>query len=220
MPVEGIDVYEENGSVDWAKVAAAGKRFAICKVSEGDRPDRRFTRGRIDEVRRHGLIAGGYAFLRPRPGRTGAQEVHDFFWPAATAAGLWQADHQRVLDVRPALDVERSDFDTGTEAGRQATIAYVSSAVDAIVELTHGRHPVIYAGAFWRERIHPGSTFDCKLWYPEYGVGTPRLIPPPWGAPALWQFTETGRVAGVHGDVDLDRYLGAGIEDFKRELCI
>lgn len=220
MPVEGLDVFEGNGSVDWADVAAAGKRFAICKVSEGNLHDPMFTHGRIAEIRRHKLIAGGYAFLRPQPGRTGAQEVREFFWPAATAAGLWQADRQRVLDVRPVLDVERSAFDMGTEAGRQATIAYVRSAVDAIVELTGGRHPIIYAGSFWRERVHPGTTFGCKLWYPEYGVSAPRLIPPPWRAPSIWQFAETGRVAGVHGNADLDRYLGAGIEELRRELCI
>jgi lysozyme len=220
MHLEGIDVSEANGSIDWKGVAHAGKRFAIAKVSEGDWHDPTFTAQRVHAIRGAGVVAGGYVFLRPRPGRTGAEEITRYFWPAAHRAGLWNADHQRVVDVRPVLDVERSDFDLSTASGRRATIAYIDSAVDAVLELTHGRHPILYAGSLWRDQLRPGRDFGgCKLWYPEYGVRAPRLVPAPWKRPAIWQYTESGTCGGVHGHVDLDRFNGTAAA-FKRELCI
>src|SRR5689334_15790194 len=34
--VEGLDVYRGSGTIDWAKVAASGRKFAFIKATQGD----------------------------------------------------------------------------------------------------------------------------------------------------------------------------------------
>lgn len=217
--LEGVDVSEANGSVDWKAVHGSGRRFAICKVSEGTYLDPTFSRSRVDAIRKAGLIAGGYAYLRPRLGRTGAQEASGFL-RHAKAAGLWHPDHQTVKDVRPVLDLEESGFHV---RGRARTLRYLESAVEEVMRQTGGRRPILYLGSFWRDELRdPRTTFGgCPLWYPEYGVSRPRLAPRAWAhGPAIWQYSENGRVPGVPGDCDLDRYLDGDLRHFKARMCI
>lgn len=196
---EGIDVSTHNGQIDWSDVAAAGIDFAVQKISEGDFLDPTATAERIALMRRVGILPGGYVYLRPRNGRTGAQEVRQHFWARCTQIGLY--GRQRPA-LRPVLDIEESALD------RAGTLTYVTSAIRAVRALT-GRLPIIYAGSFWRELGVRERGINCPLWYPEYGVRAPtiRLVPSPWKAEdiAIWQYTDRGRVAGVRADVDRNR---------------
>lgn len=214
--IEGIDVYEDNGDVDWRKVKRAGKKFAVIKVNEGDRIDTRATKGRVQAVRAEGMIVGGYNYVRPKPGRTGAQEWNIHF-KHAKAIGLYKTG-----DIRPAIDVEASGFDVSTPDGRHATLVYVSSWVHACFEAT-GHHPLMYTGFFWRDHLaDPESTMGCQLWYPSYPKI--KLVPRAWGPErvAIHQYSEHGAVDGIHHDVDLCRYsLGSGtLASFRKNMCL
>ncbi|HZU06656.1 MAG TPA: GH25 family lysozyme, partial [Chloroflexota bacterium] len=74
MAIDGIDVSNNNGTIDWGKVAAGGKEFAVIKATEG----LNFTDQDFDynwrEARAHGLVRGAYHFARPSEG-TGRQEA-------------------------------------------------------------------------------------------------------------------------------------------------
>lgn len=218
----GIDVSEANASVDWGLVHGAGYRFAVAKVSEGDYTDPMFSAKRVAAIRKAGLIAGGYVYLRPKPGRSGGDEALHFL-RLAKRAGLWAADGQRVVDVRPVLDVEQTAF---RFRARSRTLRYVEDAVRTTMRHTGGRHPILYLGSFWRDEMRdPRSSVleGCPLWYPEYGVSEPRQAPAanwPHG-PSIWQYSESGRVPGVHDSCDLDRYMGPdGLRGFRKRLCI
>src|SRR3954453_11416977 len=73
VPARGIDVSNNNGSIDWGAVHRAGYRFCWAKAGEGDWKDPTF----VDNIRRAGaagLKVGGYHFVKPKPGRSGAEE--------------------------------------------------------------------------------------------------------------------------------------------------
>src|SRR5581483_372563 len=36
MTVEGVDVYQGDGTVNWAQVAGSGRGFAVAKATQGD----------------------------------------------------------------------------------------------------------------------------------------------------------------------------------------
>ena len=46
----------------------------------------------------------------------------------------------------------------------------------------------------------------CPLWIAEYG--THAAVPQAWGQYTLWQYTCTGKVSGVLGDVDRSYFAG------------
>jgi lysozyme len=60
---------------------------------------------------------------------------------------------------------------------------------------------------------HP-TLAACPLWVPEYtSAAEPSAIPPQvWKAWTLWQYTESGSVDGVTGDVDRSRFNGTAEE--------
>lgn len=215
--IEGVDVYERNGDIDWHKVKHAGKQFAVIKVNQGDRIDARATAGRVDALRAEGIIVGGYAFVHPRPGRTGAEEWSIHF-DHAKAIGLYKKG-----DMRPVIDLEPpSGFNVSTADGQHATLVYVSSWIHACFDAT-GHHPILYTGFFWRDHLgDPNTTMGCQLWYPSYP--TLKLVPRAWGPSnvAIHQYSEHGAVDGVHGDVDLNRYIqGDGsLASFSKHMCL
>lgn len=218
--IEGIDVSGANGtSIDWRAVRRSGRRFVVLKINEGDLLEATTTTTRVEAIRKAGLLIGGYDYVHPKPGRTGAQEFQ-IHYQAARRVGLY-----RKGDMRPVLDLECSHFDTSCQAGRRDTIGYVRSWVQECLRVT-GQHPILYMGFFWRDELQdPLLTLGCQLWYPSYP--TLRLVPRAWGAAkvALHQYSEHGQVPGIHGQVDLDRFLTSrrgpfAIRDFKSRLCL
>lgn len=211
MTVPGIDVSEHNGDIDWPQVAGSGVRFVFQKVNEGDYIDHRFSAARVKAAKRAGLLIGGYDFLRPRPGRTGADEF-DIFYEHAKAAGL--------LDkgcLRPVADIEATGFSGPAAAWR--TRRYIKSWVAQCVKRT-GHHPIIYTSAwFYDGVIHGRDTFGCKLWVAAYGVNDPRKsIPSAWrGHASFWQYTDKATVPGITGRIDANTYLSS-MAALKRHL--
>jgi len=207
MSVQGIDISNANGSINWQKVRASGKHFVFFKVNEGDFIDHTTTEARVTAAHRTGMLVGGYDFLRPKTGRTGAQEF-DIFWKHAKAVGLTKKGC-----LRPVLDIEA----TGFKAFKQTrTRRYVKSWVDRCVQVT-GKHPIIYTGYFWRETLGDwNTTLGCNLWLAAYTTNWKHYIPKAWnGHASFHQYSETGKVPGVNTKVDLNEYL-ATIENLKR----
>jgi lysozyme len=219
MSLEGVDVSGANGTnINWAQVHKSGRHFAVCKVNEGDLLEKTTSKARIDAIRKVGMVPGGYAYIHPKPGRTGAQEFH-LHWAAAQKVGLYKPG-----DMRPVCDFEASGF-AANSAGIAHTLAYVRSWVDECVRVT-GRHPILYTGFFWRDNCgDPNERMGCQLWYPSYP--TLRSVPRAWGPAgvAIHQYSEKGSVPGIQGAVDLDRYLthhtgSAALAAFRHDLCL
>jgi lysozyme len=66
-----------------------------------------------------------------------------------------------------------------------------------------GRAPIIYTGFFfWRDSAGNGSNLGCPLWLAAYNNSP--MVPVAWSAFSLWQYTSTGSVSGISGNVDRD----------------
>src|SRR5262249_21136306 len=62
--VQGIDVSVHNGTIDWAKVKASGRVFAIARVSDGlHYPDSQFA-ANWKGIEAQGLVRGVYQYFR------------------------------------------------------------------------------------------------------------------------------------------------------------
>jgi lysozyme len=188
IPAKGVDVSNLQGYIDWPKVKAADYRFAYVKAGEGDWRDPDFLRN-VKAAKDVGLKVGAYQFLRPKPGRTGAQEAAFF---------IAQLEHARLGkgDLLPVLDVEATKLD------RAGTHAYVKSFANAM--RAHGFRPLIYTGTwFWNPKVGDDD-FGCPLWIAAYQSSEPKL-PKPWTRYLIWQHSSSGQMPGISGDVDLNK---------------
>jgi lysozyme len=207
----GVDVSNNQESVDFKKIKAAGHTFAIHKASDGlGTPDRPFQH-RWKEMRAAGLVRGAYHFARPQKGRDPKAEVHEFLRLVDQAGGFKDGD------LRPVLDIEA--FGAAGRLTASQTVEWVHGFVE---EMRHkiGRRPVIYTGVFWRETMrNPPDNFGCHLWLSAFVSNPKQFIPRAWTGEgmSMWQHTETGRVDGVRGPVDLNRILG-GEETLRKRL--
>jgi lysozyme len=188
--ITGIDVSHHQGVVDWAKVRGDGHAFAFVKATEGSTMiDPRFA----DNARRAaaaGLLVGAYHFARP-DGDDAADECGHFL---RTIGAL-----RDVLTLPPVLDLEAGTGDLTVWA---ATFL-------AAVERT-GRVPMLYSyGPFIRQHINrrANALAAYPLWLAAY-VSAPPQPPAPWSAWSFWQHSSDGRVSGVVGRCDVNRYPG------------
>lgn len=206
---EGLDVAEGNGDINWQAVRQSGHGWAIVKATEGTSSnDKMFGRGRVEAMRAAGVTPGYYHFARPQPGHTGAQEADHFLQVVRAAGGLESGD------IAPVLDVEVTKLDP------QQTFEFVRSFVDEVRQQT-GLETVIYTYPyFWRDQVASQGNLGSTLWIATYGSHP--LVPASWQSEGMWQYSSSGHVNGVAGEVDLDRALGTvpvvGHDAFKAPI--
>jgi len=190
--VPGIDVSYYQGTIDFSKVKAAGYKFAIARVSDGlNYPDTKFNTY-WPAIRSQGLIRGTYQFFRP--GQDALAQAN-LVLSRVNALGGLKAD-----DLPVVLDVEATD-------GQSATVVRQKMKIwlDRIEQAT-GKKPIIYTAAFMSSVIGNGFS-DYPLWVANYGATCPAM-PSNWTAWKFWQWSSTGSVSGISGNVDLNKWNG------------
>jgi lysozyme len=186
----GIDVSYYQGTIDWAKVAASGRAFAIARIGDGaDFIDPKFATNYAANKQR-GLIRGSYQFFRAGDDPVKQAEI------VLAHIGML-ADG----DLPPVIDIEVLD---GQSA---ATLISRARKWLEIVEAGIGRPPIVYTSpGFWSTLGNPDFS-RYPLWVAHWGVSCPSL-PGNWKAWKFWQHSESGTVSGISGAVDLDKFDG------------
>ena len=203
--LEGIDISHWQNTIDWKKVAAAGKRFAIMKATQDtDYKDPRYATNRSGAAAA-GIPTTAYHFAEPDASPNDAVLQADHFVNTAKlGAG----------DLVPALDLEMSGG-----LGTVALTKWVKTWLDR-VKARLDIAPMIYTSpAFWKKYMADTRTIAdagySVLWIAHWGVSTPTLPAANWGGRGwtFWQYSNCGTVPGISGCVDLDRFNGT---DLKR----
>ena len=192
---EGIDVSHWQGLIDWNRVAASGKAFAIAKATEGVAfKDDRYDRNKAGALA-NGMKFGAYHFGRPKN-----DPVREADWFVS------QMDLERGMII-PTLDIEVTDG-----RGPTALITWTKAFLQRVYQRT-GVKPMIYTSpAFWRNNLNNSRWFADNgysvLWVAHWGVSSPSTMAENWGGKSwtFWQYSATGRVPGISGNVDLNRY--------------
>jgi GH25 family lysozyme M1 (1,4-beta-N-acetylmuramidase) len=196
--VQGIDVSHYQGSINWASVKAAGIQFAWIKATEGTSyKDPNFNANYVHAYNNK-VIRGAYHFARPDVSG-GAAQARYF----AGHGGAWSRDS---LTLPGVLDIEGTCYGKSASAMR----AWISDFYSAYKAET-GRDVVLYTSANWWKKCTGswgGMAAKSPLWAAHWtSAGTPTI---PAGFPVwtVWQYTSTGRVGGISGNVDRDKFNG------------
>lgn len=205
----GIDVasYQHpNGApINWSQVRSAGHSFAFVKATEGTTYTNPWYRRDFDGAGAAGLYRGAYHYARPAlPLSTATAQARYMVSVTGTLGG--GADLPLVLDLEETGGLGPSDL-----------AAWARTFLGELERLT-GRAPIIYVGYyFWRDSV--GAPADLasryRLWLPSYPADPNSttfrpLIPAGFATWAFWQYTSSGSVPGIVGDVDLNRFCCDG----------
>ncbi|HMK30701.1 MAG TPA: glycoside hydrolase family 25 protein [Terriglobales bacterium] len=193
----GVDASHHQGAVDWRAVAGEGFAFAFLKATEGaNTADPVFASNWV-RAKEAGLLRGGYHFYR-----------------AATDPRLQANNFLETVrelsagDLPPMLDVEVLDNQPASTVldGVQLWLA--------TVELALKRKPIVYSyPSFWRSSMGNSTRLaEYPLWIAHYTLASEPSLPGGWKSWTFWQYSDHGRVAGVAGPIDFNRFHGTQAE--------
>jgi len=199
--LEGIDVSQWNGTIDYTAVKASGRSFVVAKATEGiGFTDPTWARNR-SAASAAGLAVTGYHFARPdlNPGNP----VGEADWFASQ------------LGLTPGMLVPALDLEVSGGLSTTALINWVQGFLDEVYRKT-GARPMIYVSpGFWSGHMGDTRKFADEgytvLWVAHWYVNTPTVPAQNWGGHGwtFWQYTDCGIVPGVPSKcVDLDRFNG------------
>jgi len=190
--VKGIDVSYYQGTINWTDVRNDGVVYAFIRTSDGSYHDPKFDTYWA-ESRAAGIKHGAYHFFRPED-----DPIAQADYLLSKIGGKLEAD-----DLPPVLDVEAADSMSAGDiaAGVKQWSDHVAAAL--------GRQPIIYTGMyFWRDSVGNPDMHTDPLWHAQYTSASCPDIASSWHDWTFWQYTSSGSVAGISGNVDMDRFNG------------
>lgn len=201
MILKGIDVSDNQGVIDWGKVKAAGCDFAILRsVRRSGKPDGRFA-ANVAGCQAHGIPFDVYKYTyatTPTAALEEARQVVALLLANGVKCRVWWD-----VEDRAALHGLGSGVLTGL----------IQTARNCIEGAGFGFG--IYTGLYvYKERWFDFGAFGCPYWVARYynGYNAMQLGDLPDGGKkpdigrdiAGWQYTSSGRVPGIDGNVDLN----------------
>lgn len=190
----GMDVSEYQGDIDFERAAEDGIRAVYIRAGVGSSYTDPYFHENYEKAKAAGLYVGFYHFVTARSVEEGREQA-EFFASLMTG---------REPDMRLAMDFETFG-DLTTDEINEISRAYLSTLTAAT-----GKDAVIYSDTSDAISIFDHAlAMEYPLWVAEYGVEAP-ADNGKWDSWVGFQYTDTGTVDGVSGDVDRDRFT-AGI---------
>ena len=217
-PVFGIDVSSHQDArgkkpIDWKKAKAAGVEFAWIKTTQGKTHIQPALQQRVHGCVEAGIPWGPYLFAEASAADTSANAIA-------------QVDHFLKVnatlpppELPPMLDFEWPK----ASLGNSVAVGNFMTVVCQKVEAETWRTPVVYAPAWWligqglRKFSLPyplmmsawpssaaGSLSTSDGSIQKGAQGKYKIDRLPNWPTSIWQYSETGRVPGFAGPVDLD----------------
>ncbi len=190
MGKRGIDVSHYQSQINWRAVAEdKDVNYVYIKATEhASMVDNMFYTN-LREARKAGIPVGCYHFFSP----TAA--------PLAQLKNMTSAvPNLKDHDLVPMIDVEVKGKKTTAEELRQRLRQFLKG-----VEDYYGVRPIIYTGQNFYNNFLAGYFEDYLFMIAKYSEGVPELLGNPQFA--MWQFSASGRVKGIHGAVDQSCFM-------------
>lgn len=190
--VLGIDVSHHNGVVDWKKVAKDGYKFVYLKLTEGKSYVDKTTYNNYIAAKNAGLRVGfyHYAHVTNHP----VDEVNFFL----QKLGEMKADLPHCLDLEESKGKSKTQIST-----------FALQWMEYLQKKT-GITPVLYTGYSFLSNF-TNTMAKYPLWVARYAGGSKRVqgFTTPgtstiWRSWAMFQFTDSGKVNGIKGNVDIN----------------
>ena len=200
--LQGIDIYEGTGEIDWQAVADGGYSFAFVRVGyrgygqAGKLCEDYRAVENLRAAKNAGLKVGAYFFsqaLNEEEAREEAETAVKVIEESGVELDLPLMYDPEIIknDDGRANDITREQVSLNTKAFRET----VESISDCTVD--------IYSNLPWEDQLFDAEILsDFDIWYADY-----EKIPQTPYHFTWWQYSNKGSVPGIAGDVDLDLWI-------------
>jgi GH25 family lysozyme M1 (1,4-beta-N-acetylmuramidase) len=188
----GIDVSHYQGTIDWAKVKAAGVRFVYMKATESTGYVDPMLKTYVAGARGVGLPIGFYHFARPNADATAQADF--FVNTIKSVAGDYG-------DLIPVLDLEEPADGSGDI---NQIVKWASDFITHVQQLT-GKQVMMYTGGWFVNQYNGlhNAFSSLPLWMSAYRNTAPSDCGG-WTSWTVWQYSDKGTVDGISGNVDVN----------------
>ena len=199
----GVDVSAFQGDIDWQKVKDSGITFAMLRLGyrgwgkKGTLVEDEYIQKNLEKTKAVGMPIGAYFFSQA----TSIEEVDEEIEFMLEILGDTSLDMPIVLDWEiPWVPEGKRARTDGTVDARALTNMQLHFG--RVME-KKGYTPMIYFN--WRqsrEMLYLSELEEFPFWLAWYSD----RMTYPW-AVEMWQYTESGRVPGIQGNVDVNVYM-------------
>ena len=195
-PVQGIDAARFQKSINWNTARRNGVNFAFLKATEGgDLLDTAF-KDHWRGAGRAGVVRGAYHF-------------YYFCTPPEVQARWFIKNVPKGNMLPPVLDMEWNPF-----SPTYATVRPPAREVRAqmrrwldIVSAHYGQTPIIYTTPRFYKENQLGKLRGYEFWLRSTAKRPSETFPGErW---TFWQYSATGLINGIEGEVDLNTFYGS-----------
>ncbi len=198
--LKGIDVSEHNGRIDWEKVKRSGIEFAVLRIGFGKntkKQDDKFFKTNAKGCKKAGIPFGVYIYSYANSVEKAKSEA---LHTLRLIKGL-------SLSLPVFYDLE----DEGT-TGKCSNAKILKIAKEFCSYITASGYKFgVYANKYWFTTKLTDEWYNKYRWVAQYGKKCTYK-----GDYYMWQYSDTGRVEGIAGDVDMD-YLFKPIKITKKK---
>lgn len=180
----GIDVSHWQGKIDWKAVAADDVKFVMLGTRSQGRPDPTFDYN-AKSAYNEGIALGAYIYSY------------------ATTVSQAEAEADFVLNLIKDYPIS---YPIAFDAEDEQTLGKLPKSQIAAIILAFtkkiraaGYYPIIYANDYWiASKLDLNALAGIDIWVARYNKKHA------YANPVMWQATETGKVNGIKGNVDID----------------
>ena len=194
----GIDVSAFQGKIDWEKVKASGIEFAIIRLGyrgygkAGKLVEDEYAKENLKGATEAGLAIGAYFFSQALDIEEADEEIEYML----KILGDYELDMPIILDWEIPVDTARTvNMDARTLTDIQLHFCGQMKKM--------GFQPMVYFNWHQSENLYYLSELEE---YPFWLALYQDRMTYPWKV-EMWQYTSSGRVPGIPGDVDLNVYM-------------
>ncbi|MEU7473877.1 lysozyme [Streptomyces sp. NPDC044984] len=202
--VQGIDVSHWQGAINWTSVRNSGIQFAWMKATEGTTYKDPSFNTNYPAAHHAGVIRGAYHFALPNAS-SGATQANYF----ASSGGGWSRDN---LTLPGVLDIEHNPYGAMCYGLSTTQMRGWINDFYTTYKSRTSRDVVIYTTASWWNTCTgnwTGMYGKSPLWVAHWTSAASPTIPSGFPTWTVWQYTSTGSVSGVSGNVDRDQFNGS-----------
>ena len=201
----GIDISSHQGKINWSTVKQSNVDFAMVRIGfrgygTGKIVSDKYGAENVKGVVDNGIKCGVYFFSQAMNRDEGVEEAN---WVLEEM----KSKNYNNLAYPIAIDTEWAN---NNHTGRADSISVEdrTAAVKGFVETIKnaGHMPIIYASKDWlKNNLNMSELSGYEVWLAHYGVkGAPDNTSDYTGAYTMWQYTSSGWINGINGNVDLD----------------
>lgn len=200
--LQGIDVSEHQGTIDWQAVAEAGYQFAFIRVGfrgygeAGTLVEDSMAVENLQQAQAAGLDVGTYFFSQALNEEEAAGEA------ALAVSVIEKSGVEPDLPLMYDPEIIKDDDGRANDITREQ-VALNTAAFRETVEASSTCRVDIYSNLPWEHNYFDTDTMNqYEIWYADYEPLPQTPYHFTW-----WQYTNEGTVPGIEGVVDLDLWL-------------